>query len=334
LEWYQHFKYDPVKPLIGSNNDAIKYFTTRDLIQKSVSPAAGTIWNLKTPQNILKKQQPDGFWIYPGKKEDYYLLATFQNLQDLVYKYGFDNSHPAIARACESLFFYQTDEGDIRGFIGNQYAPYYTGIVMALLIKAGYEDDPRIEKGFRWLLSMRQNDGGWVLGSPGWLGVPNLKWSDIAKLTADRNADTLKSFDKSQPFSISGTGMVIRAFAAYPQYRKSPVTLKAAQLLRSHFFKEDNYNSYKSADHWVRFEFPFWWNDLLAAMDSLSLIGIPSTDKDIKSALDWFVANQQANGLWKVSYSKIHKAPENSKTEEQQLWISLSICRIFQRYYN
>jgi hypothetical protein len=90
----------------------------------------------------------------------------------------------------------------------------------------------------------------------------------------------------------------------------------------------------KSADHWVRFEFPFWWNDLLAAMDSFSLIGIPSTDKDIKSALDWFIENQQENGLWKVSYSKIHKAPENSKTEEQQLWIPLSICRIFQRYYN
>ena len=97
---------------------------------------------------------------------------------------------------------------------------------MALLIKAGYEDDPRIEKAFGWLLSMRQNDGGWVIGSPGWLGIPNFKWSDIAALTADRKAETLKVFDKSQPFSHAGTGMVIRAFAAHPRYRKSPETLR------------------------------------------------------------------------------------------------------------
>ena len=309
------------------------YFTRRDLLQQNVEPAADVLWSLPAAQRILNKQQPGGYWIYPGKGEDYFLLATFQNLQTLIYQYGFDKNHPAVANACEYLFSYQTDEGDIRGFIGNQYAPYYTGIVMALLIKAGYEDDPRIEKAFGGLLSMRQNDGGWVIGSPGWLGIPNIKWSDIAALTADKNAETLKAFDKSQPVSHAGTGMVIRAFAAHPRYRKSPETLQAAQLFKSHFFKEDNYNSYKHPDNWIRFEFPFWWNNLLAALDSLSLIGIPPTDKDIKAALDWFVANQQENGLWKISYSKIHKAPPNSKTDEERLWISLAVCRIFQRYY-
>jgi hypothetical protein len=55
---------------------------------------------------------------------------------------------------------------------------------------------------------------------------------------------------------------------------------------------------------------------------------------DIRKALDWFIANQLENGLWKISYSKIHKAPPNSKTDEERLWISLSVCRIFQRYYS
>jgi hypothetical protein len=39
-------------------------------------------------------------------------------------------------------------------------------------------------------------------------------------------------------------------------------------------------------------------------------------------------------GLWKVSYSKIHKSPLNSKTEEEKLWVSLAICRVFQRYFS
>ena len=228
------------------------------------------------------------------------------------------------------MFSCQTEEGDIRGFIGNQYAPYYTGIVTALLIQAGYADDQRIDKAIRWLIEMRQNDGGWVIGSPGLAGMT---WSDVIKLTSDKNAGTIKAFDKTQPFSHAGTGMVIRAFAAHRQYRKSPEALKAAQLLKSHFFKEDNYNSYKAADHWVRLEFPFWWNNLPAAMDSLSLIGIPPADKDIKNALDWFKTNQQESGLWKISYSKIHKEPENKNSEEERLWISLAICRIFRRYY-
>jgi hypothetical protein len=25
------------------------------------------------------------------------------------------------------------------------------------------EDDPRLEKGFRWLISMREDDGGWAV---------------------------------------------------------------------------------------------------------------------------------------------------------------------------
>jgi len=54
------------------------------------------------------------------------------------------------------------------GFIGNQYAPYYTARD-ALLIKAGYADDPRIEKAFQWLLSMRQTTAAGSSAVPaGW----------------------------------------------------------------------------------------------------------------------------------------------------------------------
>jgi hypothetical protein len=332
MEWFKQLKYDPIAPLIDSGEEAVSYFARRDLLQESLLPVSA-VWVTKKPQTILKKQKPGGYWMYPGKSEDYYLLETFKNLQILVYQYGFDRTHSAVVGACEYLFSYQTEEGDIRGFIGNQYAPYYTGIVSALLIEAGYEDDPRIEKAMAWLLSMRQSDGGWVIGSPGFTGLKNLKWSDVVYFTSDRNAETMKAFDRSRPFSHSGTGMVIRALAAHGQYRHSPAALRAAELLKSHFFKEDNYSSYKAADHWVRFQFPFWWNNLLAALDSLWLIGMSPEDSDIKQALDWFISNQQENGLWKISYSRIHKAPVNKKSDEQSLWISLAVCRIFKNYF-
>jgi hypothetical protein len=333
LEWLNRFEYEPIKLLLDSGNDAIVYFTNRDLLGNVVGPVTA-VWNLRQPQAILKKQLPEGCWKYPGKNEDYYLLSTFKNLLSLVYQYGFDRTNPSVAGACEYLFSCQTDEGDIRGFIGNQYAPYYTGIVMALLINAGYEGDPRVEKALDWLLSMRQNDGGWVIGSPGLLGRPDLKREEINYLTSHREAATMKAFDKTRPFSHSGTGMVIRALVAHPKYRKSPEAMNAAGLLKSHFFKEDNYSSYKHPDNWLRFQFPFWWNNLLAALDSLSLIEIPATDEDVNKALDWFIENQQEDGLWKTSYSSIHKAPpENERTRELRLWIMLAVCRIFKRFY-
>jgi hypothetical protein len=67
-------------------------------------------------------------------------------------------AHPAVQRAAECLFSFQTDEGDFRGIYGTQYTPHYTAGIMELLIKAGYANDERIARGFAWLLSMRQRD--------------------------------------------------------------------------------------------------------------------------------------------------------------------------------
>jgi hypothetical protein len=332
MEWLDKLRFDPLKPLMESGNDAVVYFTRRDLLQETPG-MVNMLWRLQSPQAALKRQQASGYWRYPGKGEDYNLLATFKNLQPLIYQYEMNRSHPSTAAACEYLFTFQTDEGDIRGFIGNQYAPYYTGIVTALLIKAGYEDDQRIIKALDWLLSARQNDGGWVIGSPGITGNPALKLNDIIYLTSDKKAPTLKAYDKSLPFSHSGTGMVIRAFSAHPQYRTRPETIKAANLLKSHFFKDDNYSSYKYSDNWLRFQFPFWWNDLVAALDSLSLIGTPPEDTDINKALEWLISNQRPDGLWNISYSRIHKSSINKKAEEMSLWVTLAICRIFKRFY-
>ncbi len=332
MVWIDKLRYDPFERLTKAGSGATRYLTARDLLREDVPPV-GELWSQKEPQDILKYQQTGGFWKYPGKGEDYYLIQTFKNLQILVYEYEFNRSYRAVAEACEYLFSCQTDEGDIRGFIGNQYAPYYTGLVVALLITAGYQNDIRIIKALEWLLSVRQNDGGWVIGSPGITGNPNLSYRDIIYLTSDKYAPVLEHYDRANPFSHSGTGMVIRAFTAQPQYRIKPEVLKAANLLKSRFFKEDSYSSYKDADYWLRFQFPFWWNNLVAALDSLSLTGISPSDKDIERALDWLISRQEPNGLWKVSYSAIHKASVNKKSVEKQLWITLAICRILKRFY-
>jgi hypothetical protein len=331
--WSTRLKFDPIEPLLDSGSEAISYFTSRDLLD---TVPIGHIGGLPEVNRILRKQLPDGSWKYPGKRHadsgvKYPLLETWKQLRFLVGMFEMDRRHPAVERAADYVFSCQTEEGDIRGMLANQYAPYYTGALMSLLIKAGYADDPRIERGFRWLLAMRQDDGGWVIGSPGMAGLEHLSVKEKIDLTSNKNRETARAFDRTKPFSAAGTGMVIRAFAAHPLFRKSESTLTAARLLKSRFFKQDNWSSYRHPDHWVRFQYPFWWTNIVSALDSLSLIGITADDRDVRKALQWLIDNQQESGLWKASYSGIHRNAENRRTAETQLWITLAICRIMKR---
>lgn len=334
-EWLDDLKYDPIVPLLESNNDAIIYFTRRDLLAEKVA-SVEHLWNLVEPQEILRKQKEEGYWKSNSQNRtkapavNYDLFETFKQFSKLIDMYEFNKKHKLIAKAAEYILSCQTDEGDIRGIIGNQYAPYYTGLIMSHLIKAGYGDDQRIDKGFKWLLKMRQNDGGWVIGTPG--GFGDYAKDEYNKLTT-HDVGTKKDFDKEKPFAHSGTGMVIRAFAVHKKNKNTKAAKKAADLLKSHFFKKDNYKSYQAIDNWVNFKFPFFWTDLISALDSVTLILTTKGDEEVEKAIDWIHRNQQETGLWKNSYSKIHKSVQNKKTYNVQLWISLSICRILKRYY-
>lgn len=332
---FETLKYDPVVPLINSKNRAIAYFARRDLLKEHV-PSISTIWNLDEPVKILKKQMPGGFWKSGSRNREkapavnYDLFETFKQFSLLIDMYEFTVENESVSNAGEYLFSCQTDEGDFRGIIGEQYAPYYTGLIMSLLIKAGYGDDHRIKKGFDWLLKMRQDDGGWIIGSPGCFG--DYSKEEYRQLTT-HFVGTKRDFDFTKPFTHSGTGMVLRAFAAHPAYRKSSESLIAANLIKKNFFLKDNSSSYQHPDNWINFKFPFFWTDLISVLDSLSFLGISKDDEDIKRAFEWLVDHQLETGLWKNSYSRIHSNIQNEKTFEYQLWISLAICRLYKRFF-
>jgi squalene-hopene cyclase-like protein/prenyltransferase/squalene oxidase-like repeat protein len=329
-QWNNRFHYDPIKGLINLDSKAISFFTQRDLLNKNVDNIL-SVWNLPEVQQLLKNQQPDGSWKYPGNKPHSYpihhypLVETWKRFRILINHYEMNKTHPAIDKAAEFLFSCQTKQGDIRGMIGNQYATYYTGAIMASLIKAGYQYDSRIEKGFQWLLSIRQNDGGWT--------IPILTHSFDRKTgytLTSRPMDPIEP-DKSKPFSHNWTDMVLRAFAAHPTYRNSKEAKAAAFLLKSRFFKKDVYNSYKSEYYWIRFA--FWWSNILTSLESLVLMGFSKNDEDIQKGLNWFIDNQQEDGLWNLSYWPGKKQVDSPKIQKQKGWISLRICKMFKNFF-
>ena len=318
--WQRELKVDPVPALLSLGNEAIKYFTMRDLLDKRVEPIE-ILWKLPEAKKILKKQQNDGSWEYPATEKqkksqvNYNQYETYKTLGELVEKYGFNREHQSIKKAAEFLFQFQTDEGDFRGIYAHQYSTTYSPAIMELLIKAGYDNDPRIFRGFDWLFSIRQDDGGWALPF---------------RTVGEKIGDAFKSSDliqpvKSKPFSHLVTAMVLRAFAAHPKYRKSDEAKKAGELLISRFFKNDKYPDRQNKNFWERVSYPFLYTDIISALDSLYFSGFNIKNPEIKGALQFLRDKQNENGNFNLKITR-------GRDKHLPYWICLAICRLFKRY--
>ena len=320
--WTEKIRKNPLSALLGKGDKALLYLTERDLLG-NLDGRIELLWELPEVQKTLIHQKPDGSWQYKGNRpgdelgEAYELLETWKTIRKLVEMYGLNSSHPAIDRACEYILSYQTEEGDIRGILSNQYMPYYMGAILEILIKAGYEKDDRVEKGMQWLLNMRQDDGGWI--------APLLlfKMSDYYRICTQPPVQ----LQKHLPFSHMVTGMVIRAFAAHSYYKKSQEAMQAGNLLTSRIFQKDAYTSRQAEAYWLKLQFPFWWTNLLTVMDSLMRMDLSAQDEDIQKGLNWMIDNQGEDGLWKAYYGKTGEI-------NPDYWVTYAICRVLKYFLN
>jgi hypothetical protein len=122
------------------------------------------------------------------------------------------------------------------------------------------------------------------------------------------------------------TGMVMRAFAVHPVYRRSEPAQEAGVLLASRFFEPDKYVDRHDKSYWEKTSFPFWFTDAISALDSLSLIGFTQGNKQVRKVLDWLRSRQHENGLFDINLLK-------AKDKDTIYWSCLAICRVFKRLY-
>jgi len=310
-----------IQSLLDFGDPALTYFTRRNLLGMDPGDISD-LWDLPDVGKIIGKQHPDGFWPYPKRSknahpsENYHILQTFRTLGFLIEMYGLDRSNSAISKAADYLLGQQSEEGDIRGIFGTQYAPHYTAGILELLLKAGYQDDSRIEKIFMWFEETRQKDGGWA-----WpLRTSNTRYQDAIELDHPVESDLTK------PFSHALTMFVIRAYAAHTDYRNSTVAEQAGILLKGRFFQADKYTDRKAVGYWFKFQYPFWWGNLLTALDSLSIIGFPADDTDIQTGIAWFYENQQTNGFWPTGYG------QGNNSDLNQAWVALAVSKMLLRF--
>lgn len=321
MDWQRFLKYNPLSQFEGVDDYALQYQVSRDLLKIDVAKPR-ELWGLPPVMKILKKQQDDGSWKYPKKKTDpreisgYKQLETFRQLGLLVEKYLLNKEHPSVQRAANFLFSCQTEEGDFRGIYLDQYSPNYTAAYLEILIKAGYLNEEPIDRGLQWLLSIRQDDGGWVVP----LRTEHLRWGEVTKITEPIQPR------RDKPFSHMITGVVLRAFAAHSRYNRESEILEIGERLASRIFKADSYIDRRAPEYWTSISFPFWFTDILSTLDTLSRLGFSSNHNKIKEGIDWFAEQQKKDGSWSLHLLR------GGGEKKQGLWVALVICNMLKRF--
>jgi hypothetical protein len=166
----------------------------------------------------------------------------------------------------------------------------------------------------RWLLSIRQDDGGWA--------IPLRTRGE--RLEVMRTMTSRIEPDRTRPSSHLVTGVVLRAFAAHPRHRHSAAARDAGRWLANRLFQRDHYPDRASPSYWTVFSYPFWWTDLLSALDTFTTLGWTASDPAVAPALAWFVDHQDPSGLW-------NPGRNHPKGPNSDHWVTLAACRALRR---
>ncbi|UCH37680.1 MAG: terpene cyclase/mutase family protein [Candidatus Bathyarchaeota archaeon] len=306
---------EAIKTLLDSGNQSIITFTKKDLLGEEVN--IEQLWILPRVKQLLRKQRPNGSWIYPNKKAilrsptNYNQYQTYKTVAELVELYGLTKKHEAIKKAADYLFTFQIKTGEFRGMYGHQYSPNYSASITEFLIKAGY-DDVRIQKSLNWLLTMRQDDGGWAIP----LRTRNEKLDALLK------KNTIEP-NTTRPFSHLITGIVLRPFSLLSTYRTK--VKDVGVQLAERVFTRDKYSDRTGREYWTKFSYPYHWTDILSTLDTLTRLGIKRHPK-IDAIQQWFKKNQQENGIYNV------QVMAGAKYKDVKYWITLQYLKVLDRF--
>jgi prenyltransferase beta subunit len=321
-------KYNPnnaIEFLLARGNLPILYWLKKEILDVPTDREYKNLQKFASRIRILKAQKSNGGWCkrkyegHPRWEKTYYIVETLRNLFRL-YDLACTLEEPGIQKAISFLFSTQSKEGDFRGAYLNEYSPTYHALTLEILCLYGMESDKKTQKGFRWIIKNRQEDGGWVIP---YRTIDRKQLKNRYNFKAQLKLEPVKP-DKSRPFSHLVTGMVLRALAASPSWRKSKEAKKAGQLMLSRLFKEDEYEDRRLSSFWEEISYPFWATDILSCLDSLSRVGFTTEDERIQTGLEWLMKKQTKQGYWEAGNKK--------SSLEDHLWVTFAVLRVLKRF--
>ena len=323
--WRARLGRDPVPILLREGSQALVARVRRDLIDDDEAPQAEELLTYPEVKAFLRKQDKNG--AFPAKPPEKALgsarfsraVAAIRALERMA-EYGLGRAEAPVASAAEILLESQATDGGIAALAlgetpesrSRAVALHFHGWALAALCRAGFDADPRVERGFKFLLANRQADGGWA-----WRGV--------------------RTDSAARPSSHLVTGMALRAFASSPSRRTSREARRAAELLATRFLQPDRYPDRKAPSFWEQIGEPRFWTDVLDALDGVTAVGLGKENSGVRTAEAYVRGRQNSDGLW---YPGAPARPDAlvkpaggppTKERESARWLTVRVLIILRR---
>jgi hypothetical protein len=349
--WKSYVRGNTLEWLLEDNNPSVRYYALIELIDKKpdskeVREAQSKIMTQGIVPKILKKQNPDGYWydlfsFYLPKRKA--TLWQFYTLVDL----ATDVNDERIRKTCEYLLENSQHKAsgafspnsyerlrkiskspspservlikhlgafsdDLKGGI-SAVIPCLTGQMLYSLIRCGYLDDPRIQKGIDWIAKYQRFDDG-----VHWFGSkPPRPWPYEREACWGKHT------------CHDGMVLALRALCEIPMTRRSEEVKRVIEqgsehILKHHIYKRSHDLNQISKADWIKLGYPHSL-DFLAVLLILAKLGCK--DDRIQDAIDLLISKQNKNGRW------IAEKPGYEQKGEESKWITLNALSSLKSYY-
>jgi prenyltransferase beta subunit len=181
-KWKSVLKADPTDRLLEEDNPSVRYWTLKDLPDKSesepeVAKAKAKISKSEEVQMIFSKIDTNGgpFWSKSNGNIYWGTLSTGSVLWFLA-ETGLTRKEREIEDLTKFLLRYQSAEGFFKlSPRGPGWWSCFTATVLGALLRFGYVNDERVHKGIEWLFRTQRLDGGWYCTKNSLKGGPKEK---------------------------------------------------------------------------------------------------------------------------------------------------------------
>ena len=330
--WKDMLKADPTNWLLEKDNPSVRYYALRDLVDlpetdAQVQTARQEIMEHGlVPKMLMLQREPAYQRKYPAFYTDKYkgLVWTLIALAEMG-----ATPNDQIREQCEYLLgcsqekqdggFSQHEAVKSGGGRMSEVIPCLTGNMVWCLIRFGYLEDDRLQRGIGWLTSfMRFNDG--VEDNP--------QSAPYDKMEACWGKHTCHM----------GVVKAIKALGEISKEKRSAQmesTLLACIefMLIHHIYKRSHHLTRTAKPGWLKFGFPMMYQtDVLEVLDILTAIGIK--DSRMKDAIELVLAKQDAMGRWTMenTCASDRMLAAFGQLGEQSKWITLRALRVLKRY--
>ena len=333
MNWTSLLKADPLPWLLEEENPSVQFFAYRDLLGFPLEDdrcrrAKIAIMKTGVVPKVLAKQKRGGYW---EKREDFYVRSKYKGtIWQLIVlaELGGDGNDERIKKTCEFVLDISQDrQSGGFSFRGSQTSggyhscvlPCLTGNMVWSLIRFGYLEDSRVQRGIGWMTTFQRFDDGVERPPRGW---------PYEKREACWGRHTCHM----------GVAKALKALAAIPEKKRSPevkstINQAVEYLLQHHIHKRSHDPAKAAKPKWLKFGFPTMWDfDALECLVLLTTLGIK--DPRMQDPVDLVLAKQDEQGRWKLENSFNGRVRVDiEKKGKPSKWVTLNAVKALKGFF-